>query len=91
MHDTFASSFIVNDYCFVTIPYDEFYWQPMPENNTVQIGLSNVSLLVWLTGKCGLAINVEVKQDSLCPEGLKFGVMSESFLWNVFKEANRLV
>lgn len=35
MHDTFASSFVVNDYCFVTIPYDEFYWQPMPENNTV--------------------------------------------------------
>jgi len=35
MHDTFASSFVVNDYCFVTIPYDEFYWQPMPENNSV--------------------------------------------------------
>ena len=35
MHDTFASSFVVNDYCYVTIPYDEFYWQPMPENNVV--------------------------------------------------------
>jgi hypothetical protein len=35
MHETFFSSFIVNKTCFITVPYEDFYWEPMPDNSKV--------------------------------------------------------
>ena len=35
MHETFLSSFSVNDHVFFTLPYEQFYWEPMPDNSEV--------------------------------------------------------
>ena len=35
MHETFLTSFVVNDHVFFKMPYEKFYWEPMPDNSEV--------------------------------------------------------
>ena len=35
MHETFMSSFNINTSVFLTLPHDVYYWEPMPDNNSV--------------------------------------------------------